>query len=185
MKTALAENPFLPDPRERGGDYRGGQRVNCPIGKGTIDQGPIDQGTKDPLDHGTNAPLNYSQSNSGGAMEPIEPIDKLPIEPLPMEPLAIEPKDQETWEQLKGIIAKCKKNFEENKEKWEEMAPDPSQRFPTEEKLPNGNTWLIDPQTGEKWGLLYKDPRDGLEYVKHIKWEGKKLTARERELYHR
>jgi hypothetical protein len=156
MKTALAENPFVQAPGERGG-IKGGAR-----GNGTIDNGPIEQLDKGPID-----PLNYSQSNSGGSLEP----------------LAIEPKDKETWETLKGIIAKCKKNFEENKEKWEEMAPDPSQRFPTEEILPNGNTWLIDPQTGEKWGLLYTDPRDGLEYVKHIKWEGKDLTPRERQTY--
>ena len=160
MKTDLAENPFVQNPGERG-DYRGA-RGNGSIGNGPIDNGPIEQLDKGPID-----PLNYSQSNSGGSLEP----------------LAIEPKDKETWEQLKGIIAKCKKNFEENKEKWEEMAPDPSQRFPTEEKLPNGNIWLIDPQTGEKWGLLYTDPRDGLEYVKHIKWEGKDLTPRERQTY--
>ena len=167
MKTALAENPFLPDPGERGGDYRGGAKGNGSTGKGSIDQGPIEQGT--------NAPLNYSQSNSGGS---LESIDKLPIDPLPMEP-----KDQETWKVLIGIVAKCKKNREENKEKFLEMAPDPEQRFPTEERLPNGNIWLMDKDTGEKWGLLYKDPRDGLEYVKLIKWEGKNLTARERQLY--
>jgi len=178
MKTALAENPFLPDPGERGGDYRGGQRVNGSTGKGTTDQGPIDQLEQGTIDQGTNAPLNYSQSNSGGSLEPIEPIDKLPIDPLPMEP-----KDQETWQILIGIVAKCKKNVEENKEKFLEMAPDPEQRFPTEERLPNGNIWLMDKDTGEKWGLLYKDPRDGLEYVKLIKWEGKNLTARERQLY--
>jgi len=160
MKTALAENPFVQNPGERG-DYRGA-RGNGSIGNGPIENGPIEQMDKGPID-----PLNYSQNNSGGSLEP----------------LAIEPKDKETWEHLKGIIAKCKKNFEENKDKWEEMAPDPSQRFPTEEKLPNGNIWLIDPQTGEKWGLLYTDPRDGLEYVKHIKWEGKDLTPKERQMY--
>ena len=92
MKTALAENPFVQAPGERG-DYRGAR------GNGSIDNGTIEQLDKGPID-----PLNYSQSNSGGSLEP----------------LAIEPKDKETWEQLKGIIAKCKKNFEENKEKWEE-----------------------------------------------------------------
>ena len=165
MKTALAENPFVQNSGESG-DYRGA-RGNGSIGNGPIDKGPSGKGPIEQLDKGPIDPLNYSQSNSGGSLEP----------------LAIEPKDKETWEQLKGIIAKCKKNFEENKDKWEEMAPDPSQRFPTEEKLPNGNIWLIDPQTGEKWGLLYIDPRDGLEYVKHIKWEGKDLTPRERQMY--
>ena len=135
MKTALAENPFVQNSGERG-DYRGA-RGNGSIGNGPIDKGPIGKGPIEQLDKGPIDPLNYSQSNSGGSLEP----------------LAIEPKDKETWKQLKRIIAKCKKNFKQNKEKWEEMAPDPSQRFPTEEKLSNGTTWLINPQTGEKWGL--------------------------------
>ena len=71
MKTALAENPFVQNPGERG-DYRGA-RGNGSIGNGSIDKGPIEQLDKGPID-----PLNYSQSNSEGSFEPlaIEPKDK-------------------------------------------------------------------------------------------------------------
>ena len=60
---------------------------------------------------------------------------------------------------LKSIIKKCKNNFEEFHKEQKQIAPNPNLTFPTEEKLNNGNTWLMDSKTGDKWGLLYIDPK--------------------------
>ena len=51
MKTALAENPFVQNPGERG-DYRGAR------GNGSIDNGTIDKGLIEQLDKGPIDPLN-------------------------------------------------------------------------------------------------------------------------------
>lgn len=91
------------------------------------------------------------------------------------------PIDKETYQLLKGIIERCKKNFEEFNKEQEKISPNPNLKFPTEEKLPNGNIWLMDSGTGDKWGLLYRNPNDGMQYVKMINWEAKNLSPREKQ----